>query len=90
MQVRKYALKLLQQLVYTFSIIFEVRRGEGDKFPAHETVLADYEAAESHWLRVKDAFDALEIEVNQRKQKLMLDHPDEDPAQLQMIVSQNQ
>ena len=70
-------------------MIFEVKRGEGDKFPAPETVLADYEAAEGNFLRVKDVCDAMEIEFNQRKQRLMLDHPDADPAQLQMIVSRD-
>ena len=87
--VRKYALKLLQQLVYTFAVIFEVKRGEGEKFPPQEQVLEDYEKAEKNFLKVKDEHDMLEIEFNQRKQQIMLEHPDAEPAQLQMIVGRD-
>ena len=87
--VRKHALKLLQQLVYTWAIIFDVKVGEGEQFVDSETVLHQYEAVEKQYIKAKEDHDALEITFNQEKQKIMLDYPDVDSAELQVIMSQN-
>ena len=42
-------------------MIFEVKAGEGEQFPAQETVLNEYEAAEKNFLKIKDVFDTSEI-----------------------------
>ena len=60
--VRKNALKLLQQLVFTFSIIFDVKVGMGEQFPAKETVCVEYESDEGQYIKTKEVFDSLEIE----------------------------
>ena len=55
--VRKVALRLFSQLVYTFAILFDVKVGEGEQFVDKETTLIEYEAAEKNYIRVKEAHD---------------------------------
>ena len=55
--VRKLALKLLQQLVYVFSILHGVKAGENEQFPGKERVLEEFEQAESELEALKAGYD---------------------------------
>ena len=55
--VRKLALKLLQQLVYVFSIFHGVRAGENEQFPDKERVIEEFEQAESKLKAFKAGYD---------------------------------
>ena len=80
--VRKLALKLLQQLVYMFSIFYDIKAAQNEQFPSKEQVLNEFESAEQMLKEMQKSYDEIQGLFNEETMSLIEKNPDLEPEEL--------